>query len=106
MQPTIPWVRAPGHTPAPYTMLRETPESYLRTLPPRSRSPVPHTLVLPGAWDDRPVATSVLVVDDDPSFLALATGVLREMGAEVVATAPDAKAAVNVANEVRPDAAL
>jgi two-component system chemotaxis response regulator CheB len=52
------------------------------------------------------VATSVLLVDDDPSFLALATSVLQEMGAEVVATAPDAKAAVDAANQVRPDAAL
>lgn len=52
------------------------------------------------------MATSVLVVDDDPSFLALATSVLRKMGTEVVATAPDAKAAVDVANEVKPDAAL
>jgi DNA-binding response OmpR family regulator len=51
------------------------------------------------------VATSVLLVDDDPSFLALATGVLRDMGAEVV-TAPDARAAIDAANQVRPDAAL
>jgi two-component system, chemotaxis family, protein-glutamate methylesterase/glutaminase len=87
-------------------MLRETPESYLRTLPPPTSSPVAHTLVPPGAWDDRPVATSLLLVDDDPSFLALATSLLPEMGAEVVATAPDAKAAVDAANRVRPDAAL
>jgi DNA-binding response OmpR family regulator len=48
----------------------------------------------------------VLVIDDDPSSLDLATRVLQDMGAEVVATAPDARAAIEAANDTRPDAAL
>jgi two-component system response regulator RegA len=51
------------------------------------------------------MALSVLLVDDDPTFLALASRVLQEMGAEV-ATAPDASAAIEAANEMKPDAAL
>ncbi|MFL5908765.1 MAG: response regulator [Solirubrobacterales bacterium] len=49
---------------------------------------------------------SVLVIDDDETSLDLATRVLRDMGAEVVATAPDASSAMAAANETRPDAAL
>jgi CheY-like chemotaxis protein len=52
------------------------------------------------------MATSVLVVDDDPAFLALATRVLRGMGAEAVTTAPDAAAAVAAADATRPRAVL
>jgi DNA-binding NarL/FixJ family response regulator len=52
------------------------------------------------------VAVTVLLIDDDPSFLSLATRVLEEIGAEVVATAPNAGAAIEAANEMRPDAAL
>lgn len=52
------------------------------------------------------MAISVLLVDDDPSFLALATRVLQEMGAEVMATAPDARVAIEAANDMKPDAAL
>ena len=48
----------------------------------------------------------MLVIDDDPSYLALAARVLQEIGAEVVATAPDARTAIEVANRTRPDAAL
>src|SRR5260370_13686957 len=36
---------------------------------------------------DRAMAFSVLVVDDDPTFVTLAARVLAEIGAEVVATA-------------------
>jgi DNA-binding NarL/FixJ family response regulator len=52
------------------------------------------------------VAITVLLVDDDPSFLALAALVVEEIDAEVVATAPDARAAMEAAIEMRPDAAL
>ena len=52
------------------------------------------------------MAITVLIVDDDPSYLALATSVVREIGAEVVTTAPDAGAAIEAANDLRPDAAL
>jgi CheY-like chemotaxis protein len=49
---------------------------------------------------------SVLVVDDDPSFLALAARVLHEMGVEAVLMAHDAAEAVSEAEAKRPDAML
>jgi DNA-binding NarL/FixJ family response regulator len=52
------------------------------------------------------MATSVLIVDDDPVFLSLAKRVLEGMGAEVVATAEDAAAAIVAANATRPEAAI
>jgi DNA-binding NarL/FixJ family response regulator len=52
------------------------------------------------------MACSVLLVDDDPIFLSLATRVLAGMGAEVVATAQDADAALAAASATRPDAAV
>jgi DNA-binding response OmpR family regulator len=52
------------------------------------------------------MAISVLVIDDDPTSLSLATRVLKEMGVEVVTTAPDAGSAMAAASETRPDAAL
>ena len=60
----------------------------------------------PAACDDRCVAISVLVIDDDPRSLSLAGRVLEEMGADVMATARDATSALDLANELRPDAAL
>lgn len=52
------------------------------------------------------MGTSVLVVDDDAAFLDLATRVLRDMGADVLATAPDAASAVAKAKSTRPAAVL
>jgi DNA-binding NarL/FixJ family response regulator len=52
------------------------------------------------------MACSVLLVDDDPSFLSLATRILAGMGAQVVATADDADGALAAANATRPDAAV
>jgi CheY-like chemotaxis protein len=52
------------------------------------------------------VPLSILVVDDDPDFLTLATRLLESMGVEVVATAQDAASALAAANEKKPDAAL
>ncbi|MCW3032531.1 MAG: hypothetical protein QOK19_609 [Solirubrobacteraceae bacterium] len=49
---------------------------------------------------------SILIVDDDPSFLSLATRILTQAGLAVVATAEDATGAVSAANATRPDAAL
>ena len=49
---------------------------------------------------------SVLVVDDDPAFLALAARVLEEAGVERVLTALDAAAATREAEAERPDAVL
>jgi DNA-binding NarL/FixJ family response regulator len=48
----------------------------------------------------------VLIVDDDPVFLSLATRILAQAGFEVVATADDAAGAVEAANATRPDAML
>jgi CheY-like chemotaxis protein len=49
---------------------------------------------------------SVLIVDDDSGFLALASRILTTMGLEVVAGAPDAATAVALAERLRPDGVL
>lgn len=49
---------------------------------------------------------SILLVDDDPEFLALATRVLEGMDIEVVATAEDAASALSAASGTKPQAAL
>ena len=54
----------------------------------------------------RCMSRSILVVDDDPIFLSLATRILTQAGLEVVATADDAAGAVSAANATKPDAAL
>jgi CheY-like chemotaxis protein len=48
----------------------------------------------------------VLIVDDDPGFLALAGRIVGELGVDAVATAEDATQALKLAHESRPDAAL
>jgi DNA-binding response OmpR family regulator len=75
-------------------------------IPTPVQSPVLPTVARPEAWDDRSMAISVLVIDDDQTSLSLATRVLEEMGIEVVTTAPDAGSAIAAANETKPDAAL
>jgi CheY-like chemotaxis protein len=52
------------------------------------------------------VGASVLVVDDDPSFVSLASRILAQAGLDVVATAHDAEAAIAKANTHKPDGAL
>jgi DNA-binding NarL/FixJ family response regulator len=52
------------------------------------------------------MSRSVLIVDDDRTFLMLAARILTEAGLEVVATAGDAAGARSAANETKPDAAL
>ena len=52
------------------------------------------------------MAVSVLLVDDDPTFLSLAERTLACMGMDVVATAQDPASAIAAANETRPDGAL
>ncbi|HEX4629061.1 MAG TPA: response regulator [Gemmatimonadales bacterium] len=52
------------------------------------------------------MSRSVLIVDDDPQFLSLATRILTKAGLEVVATADDAAGAVGAANATRPAAML
>jgi DNA-binding NarL/FixJ family response regulator len=52
------------------------------------------------------MSRSILIVDDDPSFLSLATQILTQAGLEVVATANDAAAAVAAARAMKPAAML
>ena len=52
------------------------------------------------------MARSVLIVDDDPEFLALAGRIVSALGVDDVATAADAAHALKIAHESRPDAAL
>jgi DNA-binding NarL/FixJ family response regulator len=52
------------------------------------------------------MSLSVLIVDDDPEFLSLATRIFTTAGLEVVATADDAAGAITAANATRPDGAL
>lgn len=49
---------------------------------------------------------SILVVDDDPAFRELAGRFLTELGLHVTAQAGTAAAALAIAEETRPDAAL
>jgi CheY-like chemotaxis protein len=50
--------------------------------------------------------STVLLVDDDPTFLSLATRIMESLGVGIVMTAEDAATAIAVANTGRPEAAL
>jgi DNA-binding NarL/FixJ family response regulator len=52
------------------------------------------------------MVSSVLIVDDDPGFRALAARILGGMGIEVVASAPDVASAIAAAEAKRPEAML
>ena len=52
------------------------------------------------------MTATLLLVDDDASFRALATDILRELGVECIIEAETAAAAVDRAHVVRPHAAL
>ena len=56
--------------------------------------------------DDRPLRLSALVVDDDPTFLALATRILACLEIEVVGTAANAAQALEIVDEARPGMVL
>lgn len=56
--------------------------------------------------DDRPVATSVLIVDDDDVFRMLAQQMLAAAGLRVVGEAASVRSALTAARELRPDAVL
>ena len=53
-----------------------------------------------------PMATSVLIVDDDPAFRGLAERLLTATSLEVVGQADSAAGAVSAARALEPDAAL
>jgi DNA-binding NarL/FixJ family response regulator len=50
--------------------------------------------------------SSVLIVDDDPTFVARATGIVECLGIEVAGTARDAREALELVDETRPTAVL
>jgi len=52
------------------------------------------------------MSRSVLIVDDDASFLDIASNLLRSRGFEVVGEASDEDAAIFAAERLRPDAVL
>jgi DNA-binding NarL/FixJ family response regulator len=62
--------------------------------------------VRPGSVTIRAVPTSVLIVDDHPSFRACARQVLEAEGFEVVGEAADVASALAAAERLRPDVVL
>jgi CheY-like chemotaxis protein len=56
--------------------------------------------------DDRRLRLSVLIVDDDPTFVARATRILACLGIEVAGVAADARRALEIVHDVRPTAVL
>jgi DNA-binding NarL/FixJ family response regulator len=52
------------------------------------------------------LAFSVVLVDDDPAFLALAARILAGLDVAVAGTAADAREALALVRETRPDAVL
>jgi DNA-binding NarL/FixJ family response regulator len=61
----------------------------------------------PEFWcDDGPMPRSVVIVDDDPAFLALAARILVDMGVEVLATAADAAEGLAAVQCAQPEAVL
>jgi CheY-like chemotaxis protein len=56
--------------------------------------------------DNRPMPTSVLIVDDHPSFRLSARRMLEEDGYAVVGEAEDGESAIEAVGELRPDLVL
>jgi CheY-like chemotaxis protein len=56
--------------------------------------------------DDRRLRLSVLIVDDDPTFVTQATRILACLGIEVAGVAADAGQALEIVHDVRPSAVL
>jgi DNA-binding NarL/FixJ family response regulator len=65
-----------------------------------------HTVGGLGACEDQRVPITVLIVDDHPSFRAMARAVLADDGFCVVGEAADAESGLAVARELRPDCVL
>jgi CheY-like chemotaxis protein len=76
----------------------------VRTAHPRRA--VSHTVVGPEACEHPRVPTTVLIVDDHPSFRAIARAVLAHGGYAVVGEAADARSALAAARQFRPDCVL
>jgi CheY-like chemotaxis protein len=57
-------------------------------------------------WDDDPVATTALIVDDHPSFRRFAKRLLEAAGYTVVAEAADGASAIAAVRALRPDVVL
>jgi CheY-like chemotaxis protein len=56
--------------------------------------------------DDHDVNRSVLIIDDDPDFLALTARILVELGVDAAWTAANATQGLAAARQSRPDAVL
>jgi CheY-like chemotaxis protein len=65
----------------------------------------PH-LGSPRRCDDVRMPRSVVIVDDDPAFLALAVRIMSAMGVEVLGTGADAAEGLAAVQEARPAAVL
>lgn len=57
-------------------------------------------------WDDQRVPTSVLIVDDHPSFRRFARRLLEAAGFLVIGEAEDGTSAIAAVREFRPDVVL
>lgn len=71
-----------------------------------SRLPAGPTLGAARRCDDHDVNRSVLIIDDDPDFLALTARILVELGVDAPSTAADAAQGLSAALRSRPDAVL
>lgn len=60
----------------------------------------------PGRCEDRPMAPTVLIVDDHAGFRAVARETLESEGFEVIGEAPDAETALAASARLRPDVVL
>ena len=69
-------------------------------------TPAGPTLRPPRQCDDHDVNRSVLIIDDDPDFLALTARILVELGVDAPWTAADAAQGLAAALRSRPDAVL
>lgn len=58
------------------------------------------------AWNDRPVRTTILIVDDHQGFRSRARALLEADGYEVVGEAADGASAISTSGDLRPDVIL